>query len=517
MLTKKDLEQLNLKGISKEQIEYQLECFRKGFPFVKLIAPAVKGNGILTFSLKEMNELAEEFITRSRNYRTLKFVPASGAATRMFKHLFEFRGIYSKNLPEEKAFPDRDFNSAWYFFEHLEKFAFYNDLRKTLAKAGADLESCRKNKDYDVILDYLLTEKGMNYGQLPKGVIKFHNYGIFKRTALGEHLVEAAHYCMTRERKVPIHFTVSEEHIEKFNNLIALVGPYYENMFDIRYDIQFSIQKPSTDTIAVDLHNELFREPDGSLVFRPGGHGALIENLDDLDADIVFIKNIDNIVPDRLKSETYKYKKVLGGLLIRLQEQIFGYLRQMDHKPVQDTLIKEISQFCSTSLGLKLPDRFDSFEHKQQYQLLQSLLNRPIRICGMVRNEGEPGGGPFFVENSHGQVSLQIVESSQVNMKDSRQVEILKAATHFNPVDLVCGIKDYKGKKFDLHRFIDPETGFISVKSKDGKQLKALELPGLWNGAMADWLTLFVEVPLITFNPVKTVNDLLREQHQNNY
>jgi hypothetical protein len=321
---------------------------------------------------------------------------------------------------------------------------------------------------------------------------------------------------MTRDRIVPIHFTVSQEHMEKFNSLIALVRPYYENMFDIRYDIQFSVQKPSTDTIAVDMDNSPFREADGSLVFRPGGHGALIENLNDMEADIVFIKNIDNIVPDRLKSETYKYKKVLGGLLIKLQEKIFDYLKKMEQKPVPDPLITEISQFCVDSLAMKLPERFGKMEQKQQYQILQAFLNRPIRICGMVRNEGEPGGGPFFVENIHGEVSLQIVESSQINMKDAGQVSILKSATHFNPVDLVCGIKDYKGKKFDLHKYIDQDTGFISVKSKDGRQLKALELPGLWNGAMADWLTLFVEVPLATFNPVKIVNDLLREQHQNN-
>jgi hypothetical protein len=516
MLTKKDLDQLKASGIAKEQIEFQVECFRKGFPFARLKAPATKESGILSFSLKEHNELIDVFITKSRNYRTLKFIPASGAATRMFHHLFEFKEKFNKKLSDEELFQQRDFNSAWYFFEHLDKFAFYYELKKVMAKAGHDLESCRKDREYGIILDYFLFENGLNYGQMPKGVIKFHDYGIFKRTALGEHLVEAAHYCMTRERTVPIHFTVSQEHMEKFNNLISLVRPYYENMFDIKYEIQFSAQKPSTDTIAVDMNNEPFREADGSLVFRPGGHGALIENLNDLEADIVFIKNIDNIVPDRLKSETYKYKKVLGGLLIKLQEQIFAYLRKMDIKPVEDSLIKEISQFCVDSLDLKLPERFNSMEHKQQYQILQGLLNRPIRICGMVRNQGEPGGGPFFTENSHGLVSLQIVESSQINMKDPGQVSILKSATHFNPVDLVCGIKDYKGRKFDLHKFIDPETGFISIKSKDGRQLKALELPGLWNGAMANWMTLFVEVPLATFNPVKTVNDLLREQHQNN-
>lgn len=515
MLTKQDLEQIRARGISQEKIEAQLERFRKGFAYSKLREPAVAGNGIHAFSQKEHNELIDIFIDRIRNYRTLKFIPSSGAATRMFKHLYEFREKFSKNLPEEKLFPERDFNSAYHFFQHLPRFAFYHDLKKQMAREGIDIEAAQKQGDYDVILDYLLTEKGLNYGQLPKGVLQFHDYSTFSRTSLGEHLVEAAHYCMTKERIVPIHFTVSPEHIDKFQSLIALVRPYYENMFDIKYEIQFSVQKPSTDTIAVDMENEPFRDSEGKLVFRPGGHGALIENLNDLQADIVFIKNIDNIVPDRLKSETYKFKKVLGGLLIKTQKETFEYLHKLDHKPVPDALLEEIAGFYELRLGLKLPGKFHSMERKDQYNLLRRLLHRPIRICGMVKNEREPGGGPFWVENSREEVSLQIVESSQINLKDARQEKIFQSSTHFNPVDLVCGIKDYKGKNFDLNQFVDPGTGFISVKSKDGRQLKALELPGLWNGAMADWLTLFVEVPLATFNPVKTVNDLLREQHQN--
>jgi hypothetical protein len=515
MLTKHDLEQIKARGITREQIEEQLNHFQRGYPFAKLVAPAVDGNGILVFGPKEHKDLVETYNEKGRNYHTIKFIPASGAATRMFRHLFEFRENFSREKTDEELFPDKDFNSVYYFFKNLERFAFYRDLQKIMARKGIDIEEARKKRDYDVILDHLLFEGGLNYGQLPKGVLQFHDYNTFSRTALGEHLVEAAHYCMTRDRKVPIHFTVSPEHMDKFNHLIDLVRPYYENMFDIRYEIEFSIQKPSTDTIAVDMTNEPYRDSDGALLFRPGGHGALIENLNDLEADIVFIKNIDNIVPDRLKSETYKYKKVLGGLLIRLQEQIFSYLEKLDQKPVADALLSEIKGFCANTLGLKLPQRYKEMEQREQYVVLRKLLDRPIRVCGMVRNEGEPGGGPFFVENTRGEISLQIVESSQINMNDPGQAEIARSATHFNPVDLVCGIKDYKRKKFDLHKFIDAETGFISVKSKDGKQLKALELPGLWNGAMADWITLFVEVPLITFNPVKTANDLLRDQHQN--
>jgi hypothetical protein len=514
MLNKEDIGQFEARGISRKQIESQLEQFRKGFPFAKLKAPAIAGNGILALTVNEQNALGEIFKLKSKNYRTLKFVPASGAATRMFKHLFEFRERFSTGLTDEQLFGQKDFNSAYYFFANLDRFAFYKDLKKTMGKNSIDLEDARKNRKYDLILDYFLYDKGLNYGQLPKGVLQFHDYGTFARTAMGEHLVEAAHYCMTKDRKVPIHFTVSPEHMDKFNHLVDLVRPYYENMFDVHYEIRFSVQKTSTDTIAVDMSNEPFRNGNGNLLFRPGGHGALIENLNDLEADIVFIKNIDNIVPDRLKSETYKYKRILGGLLVKLQEQIFSYLKKMDQKPVPDALLTEISGFCENAMGLKLPERYVTMERREQYKHLRHLLDRPIRVCGMVKNEGEPGGGPFFVENSKGEISLQIVESSQIDMKDPGQLEILKASTHFNPVDLVCGIKDYTGTKFDLHKFIDPETGFISIKSKDGRQLKALELPGLWNGAMADWITLFVEVPLITFNPVKTVNDLLREQHQ---
>jgi hypothetical protein len=515
MLTKTDLEQIAALGISPETIEKQINDFINGYPFTRLAAAATKDNGIRSFNEKEIHELITNFERTSKDLRLVKFVPASGAATRMFKHLFEFREIAGNKEEEEKLLAARDFNSPWYFFQNLEKFAFFDDLKKIMSRGGYDISECLKKEEYALILDYVMTPKGLNYGNLPKGVLKFHHYGTFSRTSAGEHLVEGAHYCADRSKHVSVHLTVSPEHLSNFKDLIAYVQPYYESMFGVTYHVAFSVQKPSTDTIAVDLNNEPFREKDGSLVFRPGGHGALIENLGELDADIVFIKNIDNVVPDRLKAETYRYKKLIGGLLMQLQSKAFTFLRALDKKPPTEGAITEAVSFCEQQLSLTFPADFDHWEESKKVLHLKQLLDRPIRVCGMVKNEGEPGGGPFWVKNRQGEVSLQIVESSQIDLKNPEQKKIFESSTHFNPVDLVCSLKNYKGENFDLHRFIDPSTGFISVKSKDGRQLKALELPGLWNGAMAHWITVFVEVPIITFNPVKIVNDLLREQHQN--
>lgn len=514
MFSQNDLKQIESKGISLETIEKQIRDFKSGYPYTRLYAPATKGNGIKTFNEKEIHELITHYERMAKDMKLVKFVPASGAATRMFKHLFEFRERADKKN-DSKILADNDFNSVGYFFSHLNKFAFYDDLKRTMHRAGVEIDNCLKKNDFDIILDFLLTPQGLNYGNLPKGVLKFHHYGTFARTATGEHMVEGAFYCANRAKRVAVHLTVSPEHLSSFRDLIAYVQPYYESMFGVNYDVSFSVQKPSTDTVAVDMDNNPFREKDGKLVFRPGGHGALIENLDDLDCDLVFIKNIDNIVPDRLKAETYRYKKILGGLLMNLQVKAFYFLKELDKKPPSEEMINEAVQFCEKQINITFPDDFGYWTESKKVAFLHNTLDRPIRVCGMVKNAGEPGGGPFWVKNKLGEVSLQIVESSQIDLKHAEQKKIFEASTHFNPVDLVCSLKNYKGEKFDLHRFIDHNTGFISVKSKDGRHLKALELPGLWNGAMANWITVFVEVPIITFNPVKTVNDLLREQHQN--
>jgi hypothetical protein len=515
MFTDKDLKQIADRGIPMATIEQQLLDFKNGFPFTRLHAPATRENGIRTFNEKEIHELITNFDRTAKDLKLVKFVPASGAATRMFKHLFEFMEEPASRKKDPKMMEDNDFNSVGYFFSHLNKFAFYDDLKRIMARNGLNIDECLATREYDKILTFVLGPEGLNYGNLPKGIIKFHHYGTFARTATGEHLVEGAHYCADRAKRVTVHLTVSPEHLSSFRDLIAYVQPYYESMFGVLYDISFSVQKPSTDTIAVDLDNEPFREKDGSLVFRPGGHGALIENLNDLDCDIVFIKNIDNVVPDRLKAETYRYKKLLGGLLLQMQSKASGLLKALDKKPPSEDVIAEAVQFCESQANVTFPDGFAYWLESKKVKFLQDILDRPIRICGMVKNEGEPGGGPFWVKNREGEVSLQIVESSQIDLKNNEQKKIFASSTHFNPVDLVCSLKNHKGEKFDLHHFIDPDAGFISTKSKDGKQLKALELPGLWNGAMAKWITVFVEVPIVTFNPVKTVNDLLRDQHQN--
>ncbi len=515
MFTKNDLIQIQSKGISLENIEKQIENFKKGFPFIKLINPATVHNGIKKFTKQEAAQLSEYYSKESKNSRVLKFVPASGAASRMFKHLFAFMKNYKGTEQDYNDFiKDKSFNSVYHFFADIKKFAFYDDLKLTMQNNNLDVNQCIDDKDFVTIIDYLLTEKGMNYARLPKGLLKFHKYKDSSRMSVEEHLIEGANYCKDKNNRVAIHFTVSPEHKQIFIEKINHIKNKYERMFNLNYDISFSIQKSSTDTIAVDLNNEPFREQDGSLLFRPGGHGALIENLNDIKGDIIFIKNIDNVVPDRLKPQTYLYKKVIGGYLIKLQKRTHEYLKLLENMDVDDKKIDEIIKFSENELYIKHNSNFNELSKSDKINYLFKKLNRPMRVCGMVENEGEPGGGPFWIKNSYDEMSLQIVESSQIDFKNPQQNEIVHKSTHFNPVDLVCGICNYKGDFFNLNNFIDNSTGFISIKSKDGKSLKAQELPGLWNGAMAKWITVFVEVPLITFNPVKTINDLLRKEHQ---
>ncbi len=516
MLAPQDIKQLKQKGIELPQIDLQIENFKKGFPFVDLIAPATKGNGVQVFDEIEINSLAEYFNLHGPDHDLVKFVPASGAASRMFKQLFEFMESSTGSDDDLIKFEkDQGFNSVYNFIQNIRKFAFVEDLENSLKLNGFDLDGLITKNQYGKIVEFLLTDKGLNYTNLPKGLLKFHQYDDWSRMPVGEHLVEGAHYARRSNGDVFVHFTVSPEHKAKFLEAIDAVLHRYEDLFKVKYHISFSVQKPSTDTIAVDMENGPFREKDGKLLFRPGGHGALIENLNDLDGEVIFVKNIDNIVPDRLKEQTYLYKKVIGGLLLKLQKQTFEYLELLEDGNVNEEELKEITEFAEKNLLIRLGEDFEKLEKPEKIDILFTRLNRPMRVCGMVKNEGEPGGGPFWLKNRDGEVSLQIVESSQIDLKNPDQSHNVQEATHFNPVDLVCGIRDFKGKKFDLRDFTDPSTGFISIKSKDGKNLKAQELPGLWNGAMADWITVFIETPIITFNPVKTVNDLLREQHMN--
>ena len=507
MLTQEDKALLAKKGISEEQIAAQLACFEKGFPFLKLEAAASIGNGIVatTDSERDAYIKAWEAYKNEGGHVVTKFVPASGAASRMFKNLFEFLGAdYDE--------PTTDFEKK--FFSQIEHFAFYADLNEACRKnAGKDIPGLLAGKDYKAVVANLLEAAGLNYGALPKGLLKFHKYEDGARTPLEEHLVEGALYAAGADGKVNVHFTVSPEHRSLFEQLVGEKAAKYAEKYGVEYHVSFSEQKPSTDTIAADMDNRPFRDDKGHLVFRPGGHGALIENLNDLDSDIVFVKNIDNVVPDRLKADTVTYKQVLAGVLVTLQKKAFDYLRLIDSGQYTHEQIEEMIRFVQQELYCRKHDIKD-LEDGDLILYLKSKLNRPMRVCGMVKNVGEPGGGPFLAYNADGTVSLQILESSQIDMKDPEKKAMFEKGTHFNPVDLVCAIRDYQGRKFDLLRYVDPATGFISYKSKNGKDLKALELPGLWNGSMSDWNTVFVEVPLNTFNPVKTVNDLLREQHQ---
>lgn len=505
MITNNDKTQLLDKGISEPLVEAQLKRFQQGFPFLKLSAAASIEHGILRLQDQDIEEVKSAW----QNYldeahEILKFVPASGAASRMFKDLFGF-------IDAEYSVPTTDFEKK--FFEDLKSFAFYHALDlKAQQVCEKNLNELVEMKQYKKVVELLLLDEGLGYGQLPKGVLLFHRYEEGARTAFEEHLVEGAKYAKQNNGKVNIHFTVSEEHKDLFRNLLNEVVTRYEKQFAVKYSITFSVQKSSTDTIAVGMNNEPFRDGD-KLLFRPGGHGALIENLNDLSAEVVFIKNIDNVVPDHLKPDTITYKQVIAGVLVELQQQIFEYLDKLNSGEYTHEEVLEILQFLQKKLFCKNPNT-KVLEDSELVLYLIEKLNRPIRVCGMVKNIGEPGGGPFLAYNADGTISLQILESSQIDKSNKNYLEMFTNGTHFNPVDLVCGIYDYKGNKFDLLKYVDENTGFISEKSKNGKALKALELPGLWNGAMSNWNTVFVEVPLITFNPVKTVNDLLRPEHQ---
>ena len=517
-LSSQDLVYIESLGISKDKIQSQLEYFKKGFPFTKIAKPCLISDGIYVIPENEFENLIIKSDKAANDSRLMKFVPASGAASRMFKTLTffnnNFENITDTNIKILAENGDKEAQELYRFISKIKEFAFFDDLRVIMAKDGFDIYSLIDGGEYKEVINYLLEEKGLNYSNLPKGLLKFHKYKDAEpRTSFEEHLVEAIVYTKDKNNNVKIHFTVSPEHLEKIQEHFNQIKMQYEKMFNIKFQTDFSVQKKSTDTIAVDLDNNPFYEDD-KILFRPGGHGSLIENLDDLKADIVFIKNIDNVVPDRLKSTTYTYKKALAGYLITIQDKCFSYLEKLDNTEPDKNFVQEIFSFLEKDLFIYIPQSIRNNQLKIQKEFAYNKLNRPIRVCGMVKNQGEPGGGPFWTKSAHGD-SVQIVESSQINLKSEEQKEIFSRSTHFNPVDLVCAVKDYKGNNFDLEKYIDYETGFISNKSKDGKELKALELPGLWNGAMAYWNTIFIEVPVITFNPVKTINDLLRDKHQN--
>ena len=477
MFSREDLQQIESHGLTLSQVEQQIENFRQGFPYLKIVRAASAGDGVQVLSEEEVASAVERYEKLSEELRVVKFVPASGAATRMFKELFEY-------INEDKRTAGID-----KLLDNIEKFAFWPELSEYVMPDSPDEEIVEE-----------IVVGGLGYGSKPKGLVTFHAYEDGARKAVEEHLVEGAMYARCGD-EVYIHFTVSEEHKSGFWDVLAHTQPIYEERYGVKYNISFSVQKPSTDTIAVNPDNTPFRTDEGKLLFRPAGHGALIENLNDIEADIIFVKNIDNVTTDARRGDTIKYKKALAGVLLELQDQAFEYLKVLE---VGGGEIENIAEFVEKKLCVKLPENYNS-------QILKQVLDRPIRVCGVVRNQGEPGGGPFWVDQGGGIESLQIAESSQIAPED---MHLMKSATHFNPVDLVCGVMDSRERKFDLTKYTDPATGFISSKSSGGRELRAQELPGLWNGAMANWNTVLVEVPITTFSPVKVVQDLLRPEHQ---
>ncbi len=500
LLTEADLEQLEATGISPVKARAQVAFFKKGVKPLKLNRPCTRGDGIVVIPEKDLTKMVELHDEAARKGRCMKFVPASGAASRMFTHWHDTLA--------NGAFHGTEFEKK--FAGNLHKFAFFQELKEALSRQGQDVEILLKDGKLNQILHYILTPQGLNYGHLPKALLKFHTYKEGSRTPIEEHLVEAAFIATNTQGECRIHFTVSVEHEKQIASFVGEIKPVHENRLGVKFRFDLSSQVQSSNTIALE-GQKLYRDRSGRLILRPGGHGALLDNLNVIDGDIIFIKNIDNVTPDRLKPEGIFYKKILGGYFIGLEKETFRHLRRLSKKVTEEN-IRKARLFCQKKLNVVFPGAFESLPPAEQCRRIINKLNRPLRVCGMVKNEGEPGGGPFWVDGKGGQ-SLQIVEHHQIDAGCAEQEAIWSASTHFNPVDLVCGTRDYQSRKFDLPRFTDSAAVTLSQKIEKGKRITVLEHPGLWNGAMALWNTVFVEVPITTFNPVKTIDDLLRPQH----
>lgn len=511
IFTTQDLEQIRARGMTVEQLHSQIAMFKQGILFVQLLRPCTVHDGITVLSQSEVERLGRVYVQAAATGRVMKFVPASGAATRMFEMLHAFNAAAATTGAARQA-ESRYEEAVRIFMQRLRDFAFYDDLRACLARDGLAVEDLLARGDYRTVVEYILSPKGLDYARLPKGLVKFHRYRSSTRTALEEHLVEALGYTLDSERCARVHFTVAPEHEAAVRAHVEQVCREYLRA-GVRLAVSFSLQKPSTDTIAVDEDNNPVRDSHGRLVFRPGGHGALLENLNDLHGDIIFIKNIDNVAPERLTPEIFRYKRALGGYLVELQKEICSYLEALAHDQADERLLDCGFAFMREKLWVAPPSALARATRQERSRFLFERLHRPLRVCGVVRNQGEPGGAPFWVAHPQHGPSLRIVESAQVDMSAPQQRAVWESATHFNPVDIVCGVRDYRGTPFHLPAFADPASGLITIKSKDGQRIKALELPGLWNGGMAYWNTVFVEVPPLTFNPVKTVLDLLRAEH----
>ncbi len=508
-----DFQQIEEKGISLDTISNQLSIFRNKIPKITLQSAATLQNGIWNLSEEEFKEKVAFFDERKSNLKLEKFVPASGAASRMFQFLNEFLNNFDIEIDTINGYINKNqATSLTVFLTGIEKFPFFEAINQKLAETFPDFHSWTTDKKNYYFIKFLIGSENFDFANKPKGILPFHQYKNHIATPIEEHLNESACYASSNGIS-NLHFTVSEEHQKEFEEILSEVKSKIEADNNTKINISFSYQNEKTDTLAVDFQNNPFRDEDNKLVFRPGGHGALIENLDNIDADIIFIKNIDNVIQNHIETITL-YKKALAGILMQLQNQIFTYLKNIDHNLVAENDLEKIVSFAKNKLNIVISNDFEKATFHDKITYIKEIFNKPIRVCGMVKNENEPGGGPFWIRNTNEDISLQIIESSQIDLQDEEQLQIFKSATHFNPVDIVCGVKNYNGKKINLHHFIDEKSGFIVDKNKNGANYKAYELPGLWNGAMANWLTVFVEVPLITFSPVKTVNDLLKPTHQ---
>ncbi|NMH86986.1 DUF4301 family protein [Flavivirga algicola] len=514
MFTEKDIKQIQKKGITVNQVDAQVARIKNGMSYSNLVTAATIGKGIEYYSDKEIKEFIELYESKQSYLSTLKFVPASGAATRMFKFLFQFLKNFNplNESIEDYAKKNND-TLIEKFISNLEKFPFYNQVLLKTKEINLSFDNLSEEEKYLEFVKTMLNENGLNYGSWPKGLLPFHKYDDVIITAFQEHLLESTLYASTNN-KASLHFTVSDKHHTYFIEELNRIKQDLEQKTGKAFNVSFSYQKEATETVALTTEEAVFRNKDGTILFRPAGHGALLENLNDLNADLIFIKNVDNIIVANKNIAVSEYKKLLAGILIKVQEQIFTFLNKLDKDVVLEKELLEIALFLSNKMHVPIEEDFEDFTLEEKRVYLKEKLNRPVRVCGMVKNEGEPGGGPFLVKDKNGAISLQIVEFAQINIEDKGQQDIVKNATHFNPTDLVCGVKNYKGEKFNLKNFVDPEAAFITMKTQNGMDIKALELPGLWNGSMAYWNSIFVEVPLNTFNPVKTVNDLLKPAHQ---
>ena len=514
MFTEKDIQQVQNKGITVEQVNAQIARIKNGMSYANLMAAATIGKGIESYNEDKKTDFIKLYESKQKDLSTLKFVPASGAATRMFKFLFQFFKNFDPSKESIEDYAEK-YNDTLIktFVYNLEKFPFYNQVTLKAKQVNSNFDHLSKGEKQLQLVKTILDENGLNYSFFPKGLLPFHKYEDGTITAFQEHLFESTLYASSNN-KANLHFTVSEKHHPYFIDELNRLKQNLEQKTNTAFHVSFSYQKETTETVALTTEGTVFRNEDDSILFRPAGHGALLENLNDLNNDLIFIKNIDNIVVSDKNIEVSEYKKMLAGVLIKVQEQVYTFLHKLDEAIVLEEELLKVALFLSNNMNVAIDADFEDFTLEEKKAFLKEKLNRPIRVCGMVKNEGEPGGGPFWVKDKNGDISLQIVEFAQINIQDKTQLDIVKNATHFNPTDLVCGVKNYKGETFNLKEFVDPEAAFITIKTQNGIDIKALELPGLWNGSMAYWNSIFVEVPLETFNPVKTVNDLLKPAHQ---